>query len=307
MSDGTLASAVAVPEQETIQQSQDTTTKRRNSSITDHDSKRRRLSSNGNVSPHPQRRPSPSSPVESERPDERKPAPRVRKEDERKRGQRLFGGLLGTLSQSSTSAAQKRRADIEKRQQDKLKNQADEFDGRQIRRKERRDAIRKKEMPFYEREAFYKPWQLRARDETTIADQIKEAETTVSREVADFEAKYPPEAFVYQPEPELKNEQPAEQHEQQQQQQQQMQQPSNGEQQEKAESIVKDPTPVEHEDLTKEIPDNTVDAQITQSNSDPSRSDAPNEETAAQVAEANRAADDDGGEVVEDNEDTVIY
>jgi hypothetical protein len=105
----------------------------------------------------------------------------------------------------------------------------------------------------------------------------------------------------------LKNEQPAEQHEQQQQQQQQMQQPSNGEQQEKAESIVKDPTPVEHEDLTKEIPDNTVDAQITQSNSDPSRSDAPNEETAAQVAEANRAADDDGGEVVEDNEDTVIY
>jgi hypothetical protein len=149
----TLASAVAVPEQETIQQFQDTTTKRRNSSITDHDSKRRRLSSDGNVSPHPQRRPSQSSPVESERPDERKPAPRVRKEDERKRGQRLFGGLLGTLSQSSTSAAQKRRADIEKRQQDKLKNQADEFDGRQIRRKERRDAIRKKEMPFYEREA----------------------------------------------------------------------------------------------------------------------------------------------------------
>jgi hypothetical protein len=132
----------------------------------------------------------------------------------------------------------------------------------------------------------------------TIADQIKEAEATVSREVADFEARYPPEAFVYQPEPELKNEQPAEQ---------QKQQPSNAEQQEKAESIARDPTPVEREDITKETPENTVDAQITLSNSDPSKSNAPNEETAAQFAEANRAADDDGGEVVEDNEDTVIY
>ncbi|KAJ5983111.1 hypothetical protein N7481_005210 [Penicillium waksmanii] len=306
MADGTLASAVALPEQDAIQQPQDISTKRRNSSITDHDPKRRRLSADGDASPHAQRRPSQSSPVERERPDERKPAQRGRKEDERKRGQRLFGGLLGTLSQSSTSAAQKRRADIEKRQQDKLKNQAEEFDGRQSRRKERREAIRKKEMPFYEREAmqtrhsnmiaaahflktraepvlFYKPWQLRARDETTLADQIKEAEATVSREVADFEARYPPEAFVYQPEPELQNEQPAEQQEQ----QQQKQQPSNAEQQENAESIAKDPTPVEHEDITKETPENMVDAQITHSNSDPT--------------------DDDGGEVVEDNEDTVIY
>lgn len=135
-----------------------------------------------------------------------------------------------------------------------------------------------------------------------IADQIKEAEATVSREVADFEARYPPEAFVYQPEPELKNEQPAEQQEQ-----QSKQQPSNAEQQEKAESIAKDPTPVEYEDTTKENPEDMVDAQITQSNTGTNKSDAPDEETAAQVAEANRAADDDGGEVVEDNEDTVIY
>lgn len=96
----------------------------------------------------------------------------------------------------------------------------------------------------------------------------------------------------------MKNEQPAEQ---------QKQQPSNAEQQEKAESIAKDPTPVEHEDITKETPENTVDAQLTQPNSDPGKSDALDEQTAAQVAEANRAADDDGGEVVEDNEDTVIY
>jgi hypothetical protein len=39
-------------------------------------------------------------------------------DEDRKRGQRLFGGLLGTLSQSSSSAAQRRRADIEKKQQE---------------------------------------------------------------------------------------------------------------------------------------------------------------------------------------------
>lgn len=75
------------------------------------------------------------------------------REEERKRGQRLFGALLGTLSQSSNSAAQKRRADIEKRQQDKLKVQAEEYDELKKRRKERRDAIRRREKPFYEREA----------------------------------------------------------------------------------------------------------------------------------------------------------
>lgn len=148
-----------MPDQGDIQQSQDPTHKRRNSSVTDRNSKRRRLSAEGDASPHSQRQQQPSQSPTSERerkrenPAERKPGQRGGRDDERKRGQRLFGGLLGTLSQSSTSAAQRRRADIEKRQQDKLKNQAEEFDGLQSRRKERRDAIRKKEMPFYEREA----------------------------------------------------------------------------------------------------------------------------------------------------------
>ena len=46
--------------------------------------------------------------------------------EERKRGQRLFGALLGTLSQSSSSTAQKRRSDIEKKQQAKLRLQTEE-------------------------------------------------------------------------------------------------------------------------------------------------------------------------------------
>ncbi|KAJ5568091.1 hypothetical protein N7450_010577 [Penicillium hetheringtonii] len=324
MSDGTLASAVALPEQGISNQSQEHTAKRRNSSITDNDSKRRRLSADGNVSPHSERQqPSQSPTVERERPRNRRPAQQTGREDERKRGRRLFGGLLGTLSQSSTSAAQKRRADIEKRQQDKLKNQAEEYDGMRSRKKEFREVIRRKETPFYEREAMqtrhsnmiaaahflktrtepvlcYKPWQLRTRDEEIIAEQIKEAEAKVSREVAEFEARYPPEAFVYQPTPEMENGQPAEQRES----QQKQQPPLDGENQETTESKEEDTSATREDDTVKEAPGATTDIQNTQPPSDTSNVDA---QTTQEVVEANRAADDDGGEVVEDNEDTVIY
>ncbi len=55
-------------------------------------------------------------------------------QEEKKRGRRLFGGLLSTLSQSTPNGQQKRRQEIEKRQQEKAKQQkaADE-----IRRAER--------------------------------------------------------------------------------------------------------------------------------------------------------------------------
>jgi len=174
----TLASAVALPEQDISNQSQEHTAKRRNSSITDNDSKRRRLSADGNVSPHSERQqPSQSPTVERERPRNRRPAQQTGREDERKRGQRLFGGLLGTLSQSSTSAAQKRRADIEKRQQDKLKNQAEEYDGMRSRKKEFREAIRRKETPFYEREAVSFLYLL-MRDRVVMANGTEDANST---------------------------------------------------------------------------------------------------------------------------------
>ena len=44
-------------------------------------------------------------------------------QEEKKRGQRLFGGLLSTLSQSTPTGQQKRRQDIEKRQAEKAKQQ----------------------------------------------------------------------------------------------------------------------------------------------------------------------------------------
>jgi len=65
--------------------------------------------------------------------------------EERKRGQRLFGALIGTLAQSSSSTAQKRRADIEKKQQAKLKLQAEEYDEKKRKRFEDLMAIRRQE------------------------------------------------------------------------------------------------------------------------------------------------------------------
>lgn len=43
--------------------------------------------------------------------------------EERRRGQRLFGGLLSTLSQSTPNGQQKRRLEIEKRQAEKAQQQ----------------------------------------------------------------------------------------------------------------------------------------------------------------------------------------
>ncbi|PWY87036.1 hypothetical protein BO94DRAFT_65569 [Aspergillus sclerotioniger CBS 115572] len=211
MTEGTLASAVALPDQDPIP-SPEAGLKRRQSSITEPDSeyKRRRLSSQTEIN---------DAQTGAERklssPDVRPRRPAGGRDEERKRGQRLFGALLGTLSQSSTSAAQKRRADIERRQQDKLKLQDEEYGELKKKRREERAVIRKKEQRLYEEESmrtrhsnlvamahflktrtepvlYYKPWQLRAEEEDIIQDQIKDAEATVAREVAEFETEYAP-------------------------------------------------------------------------------------------------------------------
>ena len=73
--------------------------------------------------------------------------------EERKRGQRLFGALLGTLSQSSSSTAQKRRADIEKRQQAKLKLQAEEYDEKKKQQLEALMVVRRREQKKYNKQS----------------------------------------------------------------------------------------------------------------------------------------------------------
>ena len=136
-----------LPEPNEQPQSSLESAKRRNSSVSEQNSKRPRLNhgesgqNNNAMSPPPAR---------VDKALERRKSGQL---EERKRGQRLFGALLGTLSQSSSSTAQKRRTDIERKQQAKLKLQADEIDEK---KKQRLDAImevRRREQKKYDKQS----------------------------------------------------------------------------------------------------------------------------------------------------------
>ncbi|KAJ5611146.1 hypothetical protein N7510_007865 [Penicillium lagena] len=329
----TLASAVAVPEQTALQPAVESTTKRRKSSTAEHDPKRRRLGTEAgdNTSPYSERRRASSQELTPDHPPPERKLTRqgAGRDEERKRGQRLFGGLLGTLSQSSTSAAQRRRADIEKKQQDKLKSQAEEYGELKKQKREQRDAIRKKEHPLYEREAmrtrhvnmlamahslktrtkpvlYYKPWQLRRQDEAVIQEQIQDAEATVAREIAEFDARFPPETTRSETsrrnskEEVLQAKGPSHSSETEQQ---------NGPSHEKSvsESEAQSNEPQNPSPEAPEIVGG--DGAQDQSSASAKPDDTPmnGSATVHDHIDVHRGADDDGGEVVEDNEDTVIY
>ncbi|KAF5866431.1 hypothetical protein ETB97_011983 [Aspergillus alliaceus] len=313
MAEGSLASAVVLPEQDPLPSSPDTGLKRRNSvPEADSESKRRRLSSqhdHNDQSPAERKQSSPGVERKPERKPGRQPGGR---EEERKRGQRLFGALLGTLSQSSTSAAQKRRADIERRQQDKLKLQDEEYGELKKKRRDERLATRKKEQRIYEEESmrtrhsnllamshflktrtepvlYYKPWQLRSGDEAILREQVEEAEAIIAREVAEFEARYPAQGEEL---PEKKD----------------------GDEQVKSRghAPTSEAEPQEPQDTTHE----TSDTVVAETNYNRDAKTGPADITVANDnnisisndhADVHRGVEDDGGEVVEDKEDTVIY
>ncbi|KAL5360117.1 pinin/SDK/memA/ protein conserved region-domain-containing protein [Aspergillus floccosus] len=305
MADASLASAVVIPEQESTIPSPDAPTKRRNSSLADDptpDSKRRRLSTHEDHPPQPAHSPD-RQPANDNTENDRRSRPAGRREEDRKRGRRLFGALLGTLSQSSSSAAQKRRADIERRQQDKLKLQDEEYDELKRKRREERAVVRRCEQRVYEAEAmrtrhanlratahflktqsepvlYFKPWQLRPADEDTIRDQIEEAEATIARETAEFEARYPP-------------------------------------QDEKTQEDSTEAVPAPDNDAKEGTDGAEVSDKVAKSNGhdggeevkadDVPASEYHNAVAPPDQADGHRGADDDGGEVVEDQEDTVEY
>ncbi len=142
-----VASAVILPEDTTERPlSTSPTLKRRQSSFSDERSKRLRLD-NGQSNDS---RNSPASPLD--RASDRRKSGQL---EERKRGQRLFGALLGTLSQSSSSTAQKRRTDIEKKQQAKLKLQAEEQDEKKKQKREALLIIRRREQVKYDKQSVW--------------------------------------------------------------------------------------------------------------------------------------------------------
>lgn len=64
-------------------------------------------------------------------------------QEDKKRGRRLFGGLLNTLSQTTSNSQQKRRQEIEKRQQEKATQQAREDDKRRSEKLAKLERVRK--------------------------------------------------------------------------------------------------------------------------------------------------------------------
>ena len=144
-----IASAVIVPEPSEQPHSPTESLKRRQSSLSEQSAKRPRLGheedghDQGTMSPPP-----PSTRID--RALERRKSGQM---EERKRGQRLFGALLGTLSQSSSSTAQKRRTDIERKQQAKLKSQADELDEKKRQRLDAIWEVRRREQIKYDRQS----------------------------------------------------------------------------------------------------------------------------------------------------------
>lgn len=141
-----VASAVIVPGTEEQSTQPLESAKRRNSSFSEESSKRPRLASE--ISRNQTE--APYTTTEPARVSDRRKSGQL---EERKRGQRLFGALLGTLSQSSSSTANKRRTDIEKKQQAKLELQAEEHEEQKKQRLKSLMAVRRKEQKKYDKQS----------------------------------------------------------------------------------------------------------------------------------------------------------
>ncbi|MCJ1417485.1 hypothetical protein MMC32_003829 [Xylographa parallela] len=290
-----VASAVIVPDPIDQPVSPPLTSKRRQSSVSDSGSKRLRLSHN-ETSRHDDAQTSSTTAS--------KPPPPPAKEanvqvEERKRGKRLFGALLGTLAQSSSSTAQRRRVDIEQKQQAKLKLQDEEYDEKKKLRLDALMEVRRREQKKYNKQSmqirhssllatanflqtksepklYYKPWDLLPEDDARIKAQIAEAEATIARENMEYGVDSP-----------------------------------------KLVDVSLQPMDTTMDDVESEKPETvgqlTNDEELIESSSFSNTNAQPvieNEKTVDTSATSERSKDhvDDGGDVVvEGEEDTVIY
>jgi pinin/SDK/memA/ protein conserved region len=141
-----ISSAVIVPEPDDLSPTSPPQKRRQSSELYNESFKRPRLDtqvsrdSNGNTLP-----------TSATSPPRRKPSiTGSGAVEERKRGQRLFGALLGTLSQSSTTTAQRRRADIEKKQLGKLQQRDEEVEEEKRKKRHKLDVIRRKEQKVWD-------------------------------------------------------------------------------------------------------------------------------------------------------------
>ncbi|KAI1359834.1 pinin/SDK/memA/ protein conserved region-domain-containing protein [Xylaria arbuscula] len=162
--------------------------------------------------------------IESERTDEqREPIPQssreagpdrreIARQEEKKRGRRLLGGLMNTLSQAGAGSQHKKRQDIERRQQAKSTQQRAEEDRLRTQKLSKLAAVRKVEQLKFDEQVmktkhadmlakarylqtkampriFYLPWELTKVQEDTIRDQILEAEKVIEKEKSGFQER----------------------------------------------------------------------------------------------------------------------
>ncbi|KAI8942150.1 hypothetical protein NX059_000239 [Plenodomus lindquistii] len=192
--DGPIASAVVLPD-ELIAPASPASHKRRQSSVAEDTAKRPRLDGHVDAQDH-------HGAV--------KPAVAVRRERGRER--RLFGAALGALSQNPSSAAQKRRSEIEQRQQAQRKHEDEESGQRKAERIARRREQRWREQKRFhlasmrarhdslrnvahflqtetEPRLYYKPWATSPAEDDRIQEQIAQAEDTIRREMEEYEVR----------------------------------------------------------------------------------------------------------------------
>lgn len=139
--DAPIASAVVIPDELSVPASPVNSQKRRQESISEETAKRPRLEADAAPSDN-DRRDSDSK--------DTKPAPARR---ERGRERRLFGAVLGALSQNTATTAQKRRVEIEKRQLAQRKQEDYESEQRKAERTARRKEQRWIEQRRFERQS----------------------------------------------------------------------------------------------------------------------------------------------------------
>ncbi|RSM02240.1 hypothetical protein CEP52_008109 [Fusarium oligoseptatum] len=129
---------------------------------------------------------------------------RLATQEERKRGKRLFGGLLSTLSQTTGSSQQKRRLEIERRQQERLQKQKLEDDRVRDENRARLTGIRMAEQIVFDEQVMQnKHTKMLATArylQTTshprikikkneIDNQVRQAKATIAQQLEAFAAK----------------------------------------------------------------------------------------------------------------------
>ncbi|OHE90842.1 hypothetical protein CORC01_13864 [Colletotrichum orchidophilum] len=131
------------------------------------------------------------------------------RDEEKKRGKRLFGGLLSTLSQTNSSSQHKKRREIEQRQQEKAQKQRAEDEKRRAEKLARITEARWQEQILFDEKVmrtrhanmlakaqslqtkagpsiYYRPWKLTKEQEDEIDDQIQDAKDSIARELEAF-------------------------------------------------------------------------------------------------------------------------